>query len=31
LYRIIAKLEFVIMDEAKDNKGIKSGISKVLV
>jgi|GEM_PF-1967228 hypothetical protein len=27
----IAKLAFVIMDEAKDNKGIKSGISKVLV
>ena len=26
-----AKLVFVIMDEAKDNKGIKSGISKVLV
>lgn len=29
--RFNAKLAFVIMDEAKDNKGIKSGISKVLV
>jgi len=29
--RFIAKLVFVIMDEAKDNKGIKSRISKVLV
>jgi hypothetical protein len=29
--RFIVKLAFVIMDEAKDDKGIKSGISKVLV
>jgi hypothetical protein len=27
----IAKLAFVIADRAKDNKGIKRGISKVLV
>jgi hypothetical protein len=27
----MAKLAFVIMDSMKDNKGIKSGISKVLV
>jgi hypothetical protein len=27
----IAKLAFVIIDRVKDNKGIKSGIPKVLV
>jgi hypothetical protein len=29
--RFIVNLAFVITDRAKDNKGIKSGISKVLV
>jgi hypothetical protein len=31
LYGIFAKLAFVIIYGPKDNKGIKSGISKVLV